>query len=180
MRAVLLILLPISTIAIAERNEELKTFFRHAQKGNVKEVKKIIQDKSVVSRTDEDGWSALMIATRNNQDEVAKLLLENSASVTAQCKSSGVNALINSARNGNNEIVNLLLDKGSDPNHALFKSKKNALMIAIEAGHFDVVKTLINRGSDLSLQSSDGETALAIATRLNYKGMVRLIQSKQK
>ena len=48
--------------------------------------------------------------------------------------------------------------------------------IASEKGHADVVRVLLDNGADASLRTSDGETALQVATRFGHTEVMSLLE----
>ncbi|KAJ7861556.1 ankyrin repeat-containing domain protein [Mycena olivaceomarginata] len=69
----------------------------------------LIERNASVDLADEDGWTALHLASRNGQLEVARLLIERNASIDLATKD-GATALHLALRNGHLEVARLLIE----------------------------------------------------------------------
>jgi len=103
-------------------------------------------------------YSALTLACRNQQIEMAKYLVEHGATLDYRSET-GWTALIEAARVGNETLVTYLLSKKASVNLGndfgwppLIEACRNA--------HYEVVEILLNNGADVKLLDCDGETAL--------------------
>jgi hypothetical protein len=88
----------------------------------------------------------LIMASRNGQIRVVRLLLDRGADVNAREKETETTALIAAAQQGHAEVVAVLLEKGADV-HAKDKAGKTALSEAKHYKHEHVVKLLQERGA---------------------------------
>jgi hypothetical protein len=88
----------------------------------------------------------LIIAARNGQAGLVRLLLERGADVNARDKETEATALIAAAHQGHAQVVEILLQKGADVN-AKDKTGKTALGQATRYNHEDVAKLLKERGA---------------------------------
>jgi hypothetical protein len=111
---------------------------------------------------DAKGVPLLVLAIRNNNPEVGKLLLEREADANAVSDDRGTTALMEAASLGDTDIVEMLLSHGADPN-IKSKSGRTALMLAVSEGHRDAASALIDAGSELSIVDDLGMTAGAYA-----------------
>ena len=84
-----------------------------------------------------------MLASRNGQTEIVKLLIANGANVQARDNA----ALIHAAIDGEDEIVKLLIANRAD----VQADDNYALRVAAENGHYEIVKLLIANGADVQL-----------------------------
>ena len=107
---------------------------------------------------DAKGVPLLVLAIRNNNPEVAKLLLEKNADANAVSEDRGTTALMEAASLGDTEIVEMLLSHGSDPN-IKSKSGRTALMLAVSEGHREAASALIEAGADVNIVDDLGMTA---------------------
>jgi type II secretory pathway predicted ATPase ExeA len=111
---------------------------------------------------DKQGWTALMLAARDNQADLMQALLARGANVNAK-NTMGGTALIMAALNNHPAIVQILLNKGAHIN-AKNNQGWTALMYATWKGHRSIVETLLNKGADVTLTDKEGWTALMYAT----------------
>jgi ankyrin repeat protein len=84
--------------------------------GNADVVKELIMNNAAVSpRMNDQGWTALMLATYQEYEDIAQLLLDNGADPNEQDQE-GWTTLMIAANKGNINIVKSLLEKGVDVN----------------------------------------------------------------
>lgn len=92
-----------------------RSIFNSCVNGELDKVKKfVINDRESVNRQDKNGYSPLHYASRNNNIDICKYLLENGANVHLKTKSCTSTALHRASYMGNFEIVKLLLEYGSN------------------------------------------------------------------
>jgi ankyrin repeat protein len=105
------------------------------------------------------GMTALMIAAREGQMEIARLLLQRGAAVDMP-DALGLTALHVAAINGQDEIVSLLLEAGAEP-RAQVEDGRTPLMMAAGRGHLGVVRVLLEHAhTHINQRDSLGGTAL--------------------
>ncbi|EMN43689.1 ankyrin repeat domain-containing protein [Leptospira weilii] len=113
----------------------------------------------IKSYTFED--TALMIAIKNKQREVAKLLIRSGADPTYQ-NNIGLTALHLAANSGDLELTNNLLKHGAKVNQSS-KSGWSPLMSAIDGRHVEVSNLLIQNGAKVTEKDVDGNSPLLLA-----------------
>ena len=173
----------------AEASEELLE--AAADFGNEETVKRLLATGADINYQDENGRTALIIATEHSYSlDNMKPLLEAGADVHLQDKD-GDTALLTAAYGGDEmgasedgregrypyaDAVDWLLAAGADINHQN-KDGRTALMIAVRQGFGDTVLVgrLLAAGADVNRQDKDGRTALHLAAdmgdRVNYQDM---------
>jgi len=84
-------------------------FYENIRNGNTEEIKKQLEgDPALIEKKDAKGFSPLVLATYNGQYPVAKLLLDQGASVDAR-DAAGNTALMGVCFKGSTELAELLI-----------------------------------------------------------------------
>ena len=171
-----------------------------AERGDYVEVKKLIEEGADVNAQDKQGFTALMIASKEGNIEIAKLLIEEGANVNAEDEM-GFTALMLASRNGHIAIVKLLIESGADINAKVrlvsyhtesvsiwgsifgggeirryYINPSTALMAASSEGHTEIVKLLIESGADVCFRDEEGFTALKWASSEGHIDIVKLLR----
>lgn len=132
------------------------------------QVTNILQEDSNynINEVNELYESPLLIATHNNQTDVAKVLIDYGADVNLQDKIED-SAYLYAGAEGKTEILAYML-KHSEPNFQVRnRFGGNALIPAAEKGHLENVKLLLADGrEDINHQNNPGYTALIEAVAL--------------
>ncbi|KAI2926300.1 hypothetical protein CBS63078_2226 [Aspergillus niger] len=129
------------------------------------------------SRTSPDGlrwWppdliceTALTLAVKANDREIAELLMRHGAMVTPSSPDTVGTPLLYAVRDQNSDLINALLDRGADPNQrgTIVEEGKRwfPLLIAVENGNPEIIDLLLKAGSKLDDQDSEGFSALHVA-----------------
>merc|ERR1711991_147686 len=99
-----------------EMPKSLEELFHDAvYHGKMADVKKYLAKGVAVDWTDSMGWTALMLACRQKETEIGKLLIANGANV----KQVGLNhwtPLHYAAHSDDQEVIRLMIEKGADVN----------------------------------------------------------------
>ncbi|EYC13196.1 hypothetical protein Y032_0044g1027 [Ancylostoma ceylanicum] len=155
----------------ADLENPAEKFLKEAENGNIDFLKTALEaDPSLLSVTDEDGYTALHRAAYNNHLDAVSFLLEQGANAEARTKQ-GWTPLHSAANWGNYEIIGRLITHGVDVN-ARSSGSVTALHLAIssqcENGEnvFHCVRYLLQApGIDASVPSGSGDTPLELARR---------------
>lgn len=115
------------------------------------------------------GYSPLMLACGDNDEELVKILLDHGADVSIKSKN-GLTALINASKNNKKKICELLIK--SNPN-ILEKDGPDAFVKAARAGHIEIINYLISKGLNINTKNTVGETALMVAAN---RGNINLVK----
>ena len=125
------------------------------------------------------GCTALMIACCNNDTDIVKLLLENSADPNIQ-SNLGFTALIYASCIGGIDCVRMLLDHNADINLKKYSSGSSALFFASYAGNLKLVKILLKQKDvNSNIQRKDGATPLYIASQNGHLEIVKRLLKKK-
>ena len=129
-----------------------------------------------VNKRDNDGNTALMLASFYGwTDEVKKLLADPEIDVNMR-HSTGVTALMDACSNGNTEVVDQLLQHPEIDVNAQNREGFTALMYAASNKYTDIVDKLIRYSeTNVNIQNKEGNTALNIAGSWGNKEEVKKI-----
>jgi ankyrin repeat protein len=187
-------------------NSSVALFLSAVEHRRVEQVKRLLDKGINVNSKDEDGRTALSLATENGHEAMVKLLLEKGAGLDSDSQAvlwwaaryghdkvmkllldkgaktdstddCGQTPLSAAAQKGHEEVVRLLLEKGADVNSAVTYGK-TALSFATAEGHLTIVKLLIENGAKLDSQFYNGKTALSLAREKGHEAVVRLLLEK--
>ncbi|HEV7379244.1 MAG TPA: ankyrin repeat domain-containing protein [Dyadobacter sp.] len=119
-----------------------KEIVKHVLDNNLQAVEKSLKTGADVNATDGEGRTLLLIATRNGQTDMAKLLVSSGADVNLQdaIKDS---PFLYAGATGQTELLRLFLKNGA--RFDIFnRYNGTALIPACERGHIETVKLLAN------------------------------------
>jgi ankyrin repeat protein len=140
MKIKLLILCAVAACALSSAFAQTPTLFAAARTNDVNMTKSLLESNVDVNQQDDKGYTPLMLATYDDNFEVATLLLKQGAK-TEVTDHSGRTALMGAAFKGNDREVKLLLDNGANP--AATDSKGlTSMMYAVMFGRLSVIRTL--------------------------------------
>ena len=134
---------------------------------------------------DDQGWTAVLIATRQRRAELVRLLTAKGADVE-QMNSAGDNALLVAARHGDEATVQAVLEKAARID-VTASDGRTALMLLVEGVRwpdqrtvvsFDALNALLKRGARVDLKAKDGSTALMIAAATGVPETVKLLLAR--
>jgi ankyrin repeat protein len=164
-----------------------------ASRGDLAEVRRLVEAGEDVSAADTFGNTALLYACRGGHADIVELLFRNGADVQVKNKQGmdcldfaevrghekvagilrGAKLLL-SIREGEVERVTRLLDSGVDVNHQLTDGW-TPLMVAALEDQVEVANILLDRGADAALRNSKGLTAEMIAERKGHSRVIELL-----
>jgi len=117
----------------------------------------------------DEGLSALEIATAEGNKNIVKILLEKG-------RPDHGNALLLAASSGNFHILKLLVDKDADI-HIRNDDGYGALDMATEKGHDKIVKLLLEKGADVTAVGPRG-SVIELATFTGYTNIAELLVAR--
>jgi ankyrin repeat protein len=115
----------------------------------------------------------ILLAIRNNNLGMAKLLIENGADVNKENKSKET-PITEAATLNKFHMVKLLIDAKADVN----KQDKSALTLAARKGYFEIAKLLIENGADINKRNECGITPIMEAARHGHINIVDLLLTR--
>jgi ankyrin repeat protein len=118
-----------------------------ARRGNLEKVNQLIKkDKASVNKSDENGFTALMIAaTRGNLDCIKALI--NAGSKVDQADTDGRTALMFVVQIGHANCLQALIAANAQVNQTDHNGL-TALTVAAQNGHSDIMKLLLENGAN--------------------------------
>ena len=157
-----------------QKDKAQEELFQRAENGTLTQwgiVFSLLRGTDVEAKND-NGLTALMLASSKGHLEIVRLLIEAGANVNA--KRDDWTALMSASRNGHAQVVRLLVDAGADVN-TKGSDGWTPLMLASWEGHLEVVRLLVDAGADVNTKGSDGWTALMWASLKGHLEVVRLL-----
>jgi len=127
----------------------------------------------VNSQSLSDGSSPLHLASRGGHVDLARMLVERGAEVSAETKH-GSTALHFASYNGHMDLSQILIEYNADVS-AQRKDGWAVLHLASLNGHIDLARMLVEYGADVSVRHKDGWTALHVASLCNHVDLARML-----
>lgn len=127
-----------------------------------------------VNRRDSKGITPLMYAVVEGHAHVARVLLDNGASVSEV----GVDrstALILAAKYGHLAVTKMLVEAGADVDAKTASARATSLHYAAEKGYLEVMRVLVEAGANPNCQKIDGSTPLFTAASRGMVGAIRVL-----
>ena len=169
--------------AVLQEDENMNFIFELALleaviAGNCEAVEFLLQLETVnIDHTNEEGWTALMLASGLGPEDIVHSLLFAGANVNIQ-NNEGWTALMMASKYDHILFIHMLLEANANP-HLKISDGSNALMIAIYHGNYYVVKLLISKGVDYKYQRKDGMNAFMFACHYGHTQIVELLLKEQ-
>ncbi|HRP89012.1 MAG TPA: ankyrin repeat domain-containing protein [Edaphocola sp.] len=149
--------------------------FELARSGNVNSFISIIEkEPSVVNSIDPKGFSLLILACYNGNDEVAEYLIENSKDLNFLSPQG--TALAACVFKNKIKWAHLLLSKGASPNIA-GANGETPLILAIMTQNEEMVKLLLKYKTDKTLKDKFQKTAFLYALETQNYNIINLLKN---
>ena len=128
-----------------------------------------------VDSAEGDGSTALHWAAYENNLELARMLLDAHADVSAKTRLEAMTPLFMACENGNAAMIDLLLSHGAQANGANALGT-TPLMMAAASGSADAVRVLLEHGAAVNARESvRNQTALMFAANYNRAEAIKLL-----
>lgn len=137
------------------------SFLNETVAGNQERIELFINAGMNVNSQDHDGYSAVMLASVNDNLDVVNLLIEKGADVNAR-DNRGYTALMFVSSQGNVSVAKVLIKKGAEVN-VKNNEGETALMLASLNRNLEIMKLLMEKRADVNAKSDKGNTALKYA-----------------
>jgi ankyrin repeat protein len=145
---------------------ETFALFEAIEDDDIEAVKKAIDVGADVEGRDEEGRTALHVATLAGSAQMIDLLVDAGADLRAMTETDEMSALMIAISAGDDPSFDALLDLGADPNQA-DANGFSPLMVAAQFDQWQMVDELIRRGARIDTKTLRGSTALSVALTSN-------------
>lgn len=161
MKNILLIISIFLSFSVASAQEKAKSIFDIARSGTVTEVKDLMkQDPDIINKTNENGFSPLILACYRGNVEVADFLMDKVKDINYN--SSMGTALMAVVYKGDLKLTQKLLDHKSYIN-TMDSQGTTPLIFASKLGNTEMVKLLLKYNADKNIKDKQGNTAFEYA-----------------
>jgi len=180
----------VKAVAIVEpKNEKINEvvksadIFEASKRGDLKSVQQYIENGVDINLLNDDGFTAIMLASIDGHLEIVKYLVENGANVNIKITSNEGDYWRTSLHFAtlfrHLEVVKYLVENGADIN-ATDNYHNTSLMNASEKGYKKIVKYLMESGADINFGDFYGNTALIIAQKHEHTEIIKLLEDEAK
>ena len=162
-------------------DERLESLFKAAEKGDIREVEKLIAAGADVNTLDQNGKTPLQLAKEKGHTKIIDALHKAAKTLSFVGEPVGKleKSLVNYARRGNSKKVRKKLFEGADANvrdrfgntllHCL------ALLSTDMPSRSKTIVALIKEGADVNAQNEEGQTPLHQAARNGQTEIVKAL-----
>lgn len=141
----------------AAKDDEFKKFLRACTRGDVPDVKRLLESDAIKRQINNHGHNvrheptpcALYVAARGGHLKVCDLLISHGALLNIRDHNRRVPLHV-AAGNGHVEVCKLLIGKGANLEAAALNKLKTPLHFAAEKGHLEVCNLLISAGANVN------------------------------
>jgi ankyrin repeat protein len=142
---------------------------------NFKLVDLLLETKKInVNLKNNECQTALMIACINNSSDIVKSLINSGANVNL-LNDNKESALMYAVINRDINNIKLLLQSNANID-VINKDKESALLLSFcKASMEEVTLLLISKGADIKIKDKEGNNILMLATKYNYKNVVKYL-----
>ncbi|XP_041377464.1 E3 ubiquitin-protein ligase MIB2-like [Gigantopelta aegis] len=164
---------------VNERSKELTCLHIAAHEGKLPIVKLLIEKKSDINATDDDGDTPLIVATGKQQTEVAEYLVRAGAQLDLK-NDKGRTAIHNAAYTGQTTLIHALIGRGCDVN-VMDESGDTPLHDAIAEDHTAAAERILTSPKvDLTKTNERGFNPLHWSAFHGRAGIVEKILQRNK
>lgn len=157
---------------------------RAVASGNRGKTELVLRAGISANAKDEQGQSALTVATALPSTDIVDLLIAHGANVNSR-SNDGATPLMTAIITGHKETAKLLLRKGAEVNASApvgspALQQMPMLFIAIAIGDVEITKLLIEEGADVNAKLSDGQqmlSPLAFALKSDQQDIAQLLSA---
>lgn len=162
---VLICVFPFSTLA--EGNQEAERLRNAISSRDIPEIERLIASGMDLLTFDGE-FSAIHLATSNDDAEVVALLLEAGVPIDFRTRQAWeAPLLMHAASNNATKTISFLLERGADINVG-DRCSDPPIAAAAYFGHLEAVELLIAMGADVTTRSSDGSVCAVGSSAMSY------------
>lgn len=162
------------TLPSQERLQEL--LFDASRLGRSDVIPALVQAGADIEGQDSRGYTPLILASYNGQEQATELLLNLGARPDGTGETSGNSALMGVSFKGHHSIARRLLQAGADPSYRN-GAGQTPLMMAALFGQQEVIDALLEAGADSAHVDAAGNTAASLAAQQgNHELAARLMR----
>jgi ankyrin repeat protein len=151
-------------------NYSEKAFLNAVSTNNGEAVNLFLQAGMKLDARNEQGQTALFIASEKGLVNIVAGLLQRDAGLARHTDAGGNSALMAAARQGHEAVVQLLIERGADVNYMVpsREGAASALQAALDApdfkeAHMNIIRQLLHSGADVKGRNSAGRSPLLFA-----------------
>ncbi len=174
-------LIDLGDLYVAKNYSGQKALLYCSRIGDMPAVIKLLDANCNIDTRDKGnnkGWTALMYAIDNGNDDIAALLIQRGAKLTLAPRKGnfvGWHPLQLAIQKGKLELVRLLLDKGAKVDIRERIHRMTPLMIAANTGKVKLTQLLLEKGASVKLKDKEGWTPLIHAVEGGSLGAVQAL-----
>jgi ankyrin repeat protein len=169
-------------------NTSPDAFYRAVESAETRVVSTLLNMQNInpqllVNMQSKEGWTPLMQATTNCDEEMVKLLLQHKADVNIS-RPNGMTALLQAfmqyapcKKENRIKIINMLLDQPNININVKTDSGITPLMYAAADGYTAIVQRLLEMGADPTPQDKYKRTAVDFALSKEHEEIAELIKN---
>lgn len=145
-----------------------------ATNGNETQVIDELNKGADVDTLSKNGETALLIASYNGYENIARILCDHGADIGIQF--AGGDALIISSMMGHADIVRVLLQKGADVNASYAHGETLLMAASQDKGNIEVVRLLLDNGAKVNTKEmGKGRSALMFSIANEHLDITKLL-----
>lgn len=174
-------LIDLGYLYVAKDYSGQKALLYCSKTGNKAAVEKLLDAGCNINardKGDNKGWTALMFAIENGNDDIAMLLIQKGAKLTLAPKKGdyiGWHPLQLAILKEKLKLVRLILDKGAEVDVRERIRRMTPLMIAAYTGNVKLTELLLEKGAKITLRDKKSWTPLIHAVEGGSLGAVQVL-----
>lgn len=150
-------------------------FATYIAKNKFEVVNEFLEAGMSVNSRDDMGVPMLNIACRNDNFELAEMLLDLGSELNASSDDRGYTAVMDAVWRGNEKITKMLIARGAELN-TINKEGQNNLILAVGADRYNIVKILAENGADPDVKDMMGMSAYQYATLFKKEKIAEILR----